>query len=92
LYAANKDRIHLNLHAPSLAYWSGSALLNICNPYANRNFGLNMTQLQKFQFFELIVHLINCIDIKQKSSAPDQKTGHCLNNKHIQQCREPVYF
>jgi hypothetical protein len=75
-------RLQVNFHHPS------SDLLNMCNPYANRNFGLNMTQLQIFIFFELNASLTNCIDSKQKSSAPDKNTSHCLDNKHIRQCEE----
>jgi hypothetical protein len=88
----DQDRIYFNLQAVFLAYWSGSDLLNNCNPYANRNFGLNMTQLQIVLFFELNAYLINCIDNKQKSSAPDKNPGHCLNYKHIWQCQKQENF
>ena len=83
-----QDRIYFNLQAVSLAYWSGSDLLNNCNPYANRNFSLNMTQLQMFLFFGWKVYWIICIDNKQKSSAPGKNTRHCLIYKHIWKCQE----
>jgi len=63
-----------------------------CNPYANRNFGLNMTQLQLYLFLVAVIYLISCIDNKQKSRTPDENALLCLINKHIMKYHEQGYF
>ena len=46
-----------------------------------------MTQLQLYLYLVAGVCLISCIDNKQKSSALDKNTDHCLINKHMWKCQ-----